>query len=215
MCKLSNHALKTADCRLQTAYRRNFLPQFAVPKCNLLVIDSYAQANGVSTPLTLAKAQSAVQRLRWTMYKLAKSKLTEGISRESIQKIIEHFWASVGQRRCKLARETVLAHEGQRAATDHTYHVVSNLAARDATGRLSALKASLTSVMGQNYVLGCKVGFATVDALLFDVAHHPQDCQPELSQYIYALSVLRLSVRCASQGKLILVSYLKSTMVMK
>ena len=35
----------------------------------------------------------------------------------------------------------------------------SNLAARDATGRLTALKASLTSVMGQDYVLGCKVGF--------------------------------------------------------
>ncbi len=93
------------------------------------------------------------------MYWLAKSKPTEGISLESIQKVLEHFWASVGQRRCKLAREKVLADEGQRAAADHTYHVVSNLAARDAAGRLTALKASLTSVMGQDYVLGCKVGF--------------------------------------------------------
>ena len=58
---------------------------------------------------------------------------------------------------------------GPQASADHTYHVVSNLAARDDNGRLTALKASLTSVMGQDYVLGCKVQFlvpATLTASL-------------------------------------------------
>jgi len=117
------------------------------------------QEAGVFTPRTLAKAQDAVQRLRWLLYRVARSKLGAGVSRETIHKILVHYWTTVGESKCRAARARVLAQEGLRASADHTYHVVSNLAARDNTGRLTALRASLTSVMGQDYVLGCKVQF--------------------------------------------------------
>ena len=138
------------------------------------------QVTGIFTPRTLAKAQTPVQRLRWLLYRIAKSKLSTGLSRESIHKICLHYWNTVGESKCKAARARVLAQEGSRASADHTYHVVSNLAARDDNGRLTALKASLTSVMGQDYVLGCKVQFvvpATMTAsllptIIISVRHH-------------------------------------------
>ena len=46
--------------------------------------------------------------------------------------------------------------EGQRASTDHTYHVASNLGAKGEDGSFVGLKASLTLRMGQSHVLGCK-----------------------------------------------------------
>lgn len=115
------------------------------------------QADGVSTPRTVAKAHVPVQRMRWLLWRVARSRLTEGISRESVQKVVEHYWACVGQRRCALKRQQTLAKEGCRASADHTYHVVSSLAAYNDQGKPVALKASLTSVMGQDYVLGTKV----------------------------------------------------------
>ena len=88
---------------------------------------------------------------------MVKSRLPEGLSRESIQKIVDHYWATKGEGRCRDAMATVMAEEGQRVSTDHTYHVVSNLAAQDEDGKFVALKASLVSVMGQDYALGFKV----------------------------------------------------------
>ena len=110
-----------------------------------------------STPKTLAKAKTPVERLRWLLWRVSQSRLDGGVSRESIQKVYEHYWACEGKQRCLDDRQRRLAEEGQRAATDHTYHVVSNLAAPGSDGRSVALKASLSSAMGQKYVLGCKV----------------------------------------------------------
>jgi hypothetical protein len=86
-----------------------------------------------------------------------KSRLSDGLSRESIQNIIDHYWATKGEARCRKAMAEVMAEEGQRVSTDHTYHVVSNLAAQGEDGKFVALKASLVSVMGQDYALGFKV----------------------------------------------------------
>lgn len=106
------------------------------------------------TPLSLSKAQGAAQRLQWLVSRLSKSRLASGLSRESVEKFALHYWAVEGEQRCEAATEAVMAEEGQRASTDHTYHVVSNLAAKAEDGRFVALKASLTSVMGQSHVLG-------------------------------------------------------------
>ena len=111
------------------------------------------------TPATLARAKTPVQRLRWLSFRVAKSNLSAGVSRETIHKIAVHYWVTTGESKFKAAMARVLAQEGLRASADHTYHVVSNLAARDCTGRQTALRASLTSVMGQEYVLRCKVSF--------------------------------------------------------
>ena len=111
---------------------------------------------GVCTPVTLSKASNAAQRLQWRLSRVVKSRLPEGLSRESIQKIVEHFWATKGEDRCRAAMTEVMAEEGQRVSTDHTYHVVSNLAAQGEDGKFVALKASLVSVMGQDYAIGFK-----------------------------------------------------------
>lgn len=121
-----------------------------------LSFDAALQAGGMHTPLTLSKAQSAAQRLQWLVSRVVRSRLASGLSRESVEKLALHYWSVDGQQRCEAAMKAVLAVEGQRASTDHTYHVVSNLAARGEEGKFVALKASLTSVMGQNHVLGCK-----------------------------------------------------------
>ena len=124
------------------------------------------QASGVRTPLTLSKAQGAAQRLQWLVSRVARSRLADGLSRESVEKFTLHFWSVEGQQRCETAMEAVMAVEGQRASTDHTYHVVSNLAAKGEDGRFVALKASLTSAMGQNYVLGCKASYTASQSLV-------------------------------------------------
>ena len=131
----------------------------------MLQLLEWLQENGVSTPLTLAKANDAAQRLRWLLQRVVRSKLSAGVSRETIQKILVHFWFTVGKSMCEAARAKVLAREGLRASADHTYHVVSNLAAKDETGRFRALRASLTSVMGEDFVLGCQVCFAGTDLI--------------------------------------------------
>ena len=114
------------------------------------------QEGGMHTPLTLSKAQGAAQRLQWLVSRVARSRLASGLSRESVEKFGLHYWSVEGQQRCEADMKAVMAVEGHRPSTDHTYHVVSNLAARGEDGKFVALKASLTSVMGQSYVLGCK-----------------------------------------------------------
>lgn len=113
-----------------------------------LSFDTALQAGGMHTPLTLSKAQSAAQRLQWLVSRVVRSRLASGITRESVEQLALHYWAVEGQQRCEAAMKAVLAVEGQRASTDHTYHVVSNLAARGEEGKFVALKASLTSVLG-------------------------------------------------------------------
>lgn len=124
--------------------------------CDKLSSGTASQEGGMHTPLTLSKAQGAAQRLQWLVSRVARSRLASGLSRESVEKFTLHYWSVEGQQRCEAAMEAVMAVEGHRASTDHTYHVVSNLAARGEDGKFVALKASLTSVMGQSYVLGCK-----------------------------------------------------------
>lgn len=124
-------------------------------KC--LPMQLFLQADGTSTPQTLSKAVRPAQRLQWLIARVVRSRLADGLSRESIQKNMLHFWHTEGQERCRRALAVVRAEEGQRVSTDHTYHIVSNLAAQGEDGKHVALKASLTSVMGQSYVLGCKV----------------------------------------------------------
>lgn len=118
---------------------------------------SQGYVGGACTPRTLSKARGPAARLGWLLSRVARSRLTEGISRDSVEKVFYHYFECSGRQRCQEARCKVLAREGKRASADHTYHVVSNLAAQDENGRQVALKASLTSLMGQDYVLGCKV----------------------------------------------------------
>ena len=94
------------------------------------------------------RASNAVQRLQWRLNRVITSRLPEGLSRESIQKIVDHYWATKGEARCRDAMAEVMAEGGQRVSTDHTYHLVSNLAAQDEDGKFVALKASLVSIMG-------------------------------------------------------------------
>ena len=129
------------------------------------------------TPATLRKAYGAAQRIQWLLARVAKSRLPSGPSRESVEKFMLHYWHVEGQQRCESAMEAVRAIEGQRASTDHTYHVVSNLAAKSEEGRFVALKASLTSVMGQSHVLGCKASPACFQAVCASIMHA---CMPSL-----------------------------------
>lgn len=108
-------------------------------------------------PATLTKATTALQQLRWLMMRITKSRLLEGVSRVVVAKIAQHFWARVGAHRCMQSRAAILANEGSRASGDHTYHVVSNLAAYDDYGKAVPLKASLASIVGARFVLGCAV----------------------------------------------------------
>ena len=108
-------------------------------------------------PATLTKATTPVQQLRWLLMRITKSRLLEGVSRVVVAKIAHHFWACVGAHRCMQSRAAILANEGKRASGDHTYHVASNLAAYDDYGRAVPLKASLASIVGERFVLGCAV----------------------------------------------------------
>ena len=130
------------------------------------ILNAALRASGQRTPLTLRKAEGTAPRLQWFVSRLSKSRLAGGLSRESVEKFALHYWAVEGKQRCDAAMEAVRAKEGQRASTDHTYHVVSNLAAKAEDGRLVALKASVTSVMGQSHVLGCKASQTVCCSLL-------------------------------------------------
>lgn len=94
-----------------------------------------------------------MQKLRWLVRREALSRLTEGISRDSLQKVVLHYWHVIGANRCKRALAAILADEGHRASGDHTYHAVSNLTAFDDQGKPVVLRASLYSVLGQGVVL--------------------------------------------------------------
>ena len=108
-------------------------------------------------PATLTKATTPVEELRWLLMRITKSRLLEGVSRVVLAKIVHHFWVCVGVHRCMQSRAAILAIEGKRASGDHTYHVVSNLAAYDDYGKAVMLRASLASIMGERFVLGCTV----------------------------------------------------------
>ena len=108
-------------------------------------------------PATLTKATTPVEQLRWLLMRITKSRLLDGVSRVVLAKIVHHFWVCVGLHRCMQSRADILAIEGNRASGDHTYHVVSNLAAYDEFGKAVPLKASLASVVGDRFVLGCAV----------------------------------------------------------
>ena len=93
--------------------------------------------------------------LRWLLSRVSLSRLNEGIGRSVVQKLAEHWWFCF--KLCSASLTEILEQEGSRASGDHTYGVVRNLAAYDEEGYANVLRASLFTVMGQGYVLGCKV----------------------------------------------------------
>ena len=128
--------------------------------------------DGACTPATLTKALTPVQRLRWLLRRITKSRLMEGVSRVTVSKIAHHFWECVGYHRCMQSRAAILAMEGHRASGDHTYHVVSNLVAMDDYSRAVPLKASLTSIVGDRFVLGCAVSCYMSPSHMYQHASH-------------------------------------------
>jgi len=134
---------------------------------------------------------------------VVKSRLPEGLSRESIQKFVDHYWATKGEARCRDGMAKVMAGEGQRVSTDHTYHVVSNLAAQDEDGKFFALKASLVSVMGQDYALGFKVRvieimYCTSDSNTRTASNCSVNslCLPNTTNQIIIILTLRQTLNC-------------------
>ena len=117
-------------------------------------------------PSSLVKADSLVGRLRWLIMRIAKSRLAEGVSRRVLQRMVEHFWECIGKAMCQSMQQAVLASEGRRASGDHTYHVVSNLSARNEFGKQVPLKASLLSIVGEHSVLGHMVRDSPYTSLL-------------------------------------------------
>ena len=142
---------------------------FAHPKPTRRTCCSACMQGGISTPKTLCKATSRIQKLRWLVRRITKSRLLDGISRASLHKTVLHYWHVIGADRCTRALSGILSDEGQRASGDHTYHVVSNLTAYDDQGKPVVLKASLYSVLGQGVVLGIKV----ISIHLCPVCHVP------------------------------------------
>ena len=127
-----------------------------VPVCELACFAQGAHSD-THTPRSLRKATTIAQRLRWLLSRISLSRLNGGIGRSVVQKLAEHWWSCEGSELCSDALREVLEQQGARASGDHTYGVVRNLAAYDEEGKPHVLRASLFTVMGQGFVLGCQV----------------------------------------------------------